>query len=527
MNKRLLSLFIMFIAGFTILQARLFMLMTDNLTEEASSSQSIYKTTVAQSRPDFFDCNGTRITGAGITDYAVLFPGDKSSYNVMSYLDSGGIDSFLKGMGGNTPFLLPLLEPMPADSFIDTVKVRDRYAENQTAAHLIGYLDYDNKGVSGLESAFEEYFSKNIINTIMEVEVNAQQIPLDGVKPRIYNSGIGGAGVELTIDLRIQKVCEQIADKMMKSGAIVVVDSNNGEIKAMVSRPNFDPADIAGAIESGNSALVNRAMTAYNVGSIYKPIIAACALGAGIDSEFGFECTGSVEIDGQSYSCNNGTAHGQMNVETALINSCNTYFIALGQRLGSEAVFNVASAIGAGRRITLYDGFSTSCANMPTVSELNKYGELCNHCFGQGKLLLTPLHVAAATNSIANKGNYIDLTLVKKVGDSVCKAGANREVFESESASSVAAFMEKVVSEGTGKNAEPENTTAAGKTGTAQTGSYNSDGTERVIGWFTGWFPAESPKYTVVVMTEDEGYGFESAAPIFAQIADELTLRVY
>ncbi|MEG1269498.1 MAG: hypothetical protein RSD35_09630, partial [Oscillospiraceae bacterium] len=62
MNKRLLSLFIMFIAGFTILQARLFMLMTDNLTEEASSSQSIYKTTVAQSRPDFFDCNGTRIT---------------------------------------------------------------------------------------------------------------------------------------------------------------------------------------------------------------------------------------------------------------------------------------------------------------------------------------------------------------------------------------------------------------------------------------------------------------------------------
>ncbi len=526
-QKRLLGVFLVFIAGFTILQARLFVLMTENATAEASSTpQSLYRATVAVHRPDLYDRNGTRVTGAHNATYAVLYPGDESGYSLLPYVDGEGIDALLAGMQGSTPFVVPLRSALP-DGSIDTVVIEERYAADQLAAHLVGYLNYDGKGVSGLEAAFEDYFADNLTRTVLETEVNAQGAAIADATVRVYEDNYNGAGVSLTLDLRIQRLCETIADELITSGAIVVLDTESAEIRARVSRPDFDPGDIAASLEQANSPLVNKAMTAYNVGSIYKPILAACALGAGLDGSFTHDCTGSIDVDGQAYSCNNGVAHGELNMEQALVHSCNTYFIALGQRLGAAAVYNAACAIGANRRIGLWDGYTSARANMPTLTELGKYGELCNHCFGQGKLLLTPLHVAAATNALAQGGLYTDPTLILAVGGEAAQAAGTSQIFEADAADTIARYLRSVVDGGTGSNANPTLTTAAGKTGTAQTGVYNEDGRERVIGWFTGWFPAENPKYTVVVMTDDEGYGFESAAPVFARIADAITEHGY
>lgn len=525
-HRRMLGLFLFFIAGFTLLQARLFVLMTENAQVAGTVvSQSVYQSIIAVHRPDFYDCNGRRLTGAQSVEYAVLYPEDPAAYNVLSYLDESGVGQFLTGMGGNTPFVVPLVSD-PGDGSLDTVSVEQRYARPQAAAHLIGYLDFEGRGVSGLELAFEEYFAGNSTHTVLETQVNAQGTQVEGAEVRVYEDAYSAAGVRLSIDLRIQRQCELIADELIESGAVIVLDTETGEIRAMVSRPDFDPGDVAQSLDAENAPLLNKALAAYNVGSIYKPVLAACALSAGL-SGFTYECTGSITVDGQSYSCNDGAAHGAVDMEQALVHSCNTYFIALGQQIGSEAVYNAACAISANRSIELWTGYSSASANMPTMQEFEEYGELCNHCFGQGKLLLTPLHVAAATNAIARGGNYIEPSLIEVVGGEAQPAGKRTDIFAQQAAESVAEYLKSVVAGGTGSNAQPSLTTAAGKTGTAQTGTYNEDGSERVIGWFTGWFPADEPKYTVVVMTEDAGYGFESAAPVFARIADELTRRNY
>ncbi len=525
-NRRMLGLFLFFVAGFTLLQARLFVLMTKNSTAETAATQSLYRKTVATHRPEFYDTNGSRITGAQGIEYAVVYPKDDNAYELLSYLDEQGVEMLLEGMSGTSPFVVPLASS-PEEGAYDLVTIEQRYAQPQPAAHLIGYLDYDGKGVSGLESAFEEYFSQNLTHTVLETQVNAQGVPVSGAQTRVYEDGYNAAGVQLSIDLRIQKLCEQIADEMIVSGAVIVLETETGKIRAMVSCPDFDPSDIAASLQAENSPLLNKALTAYNVGSIYKPVLAACALNAGLSASFTYECTGTITVDGQSYSCNDGTAHGVVDMEQALVHSCNTYFIALGQQLGASAVYNTACSIGANRRIELWDGFSSASANMPTLQQLGEYGELCNHCFGQGKLLLTPLHVAAATNALARGGEYIEPTLIEAVGGEKQSEGRTARIFDEQAAAAVAEYLQSVVDGGTGSNAKPSLTTAAGKTGTAQTGTYNEDGTERVVGWFTGWFPAEEPEYTVVVMTEDAGYGFESAAPVFAKIADEIARRGY
>ncbi len=523
-GRRILALFAAFIAGFTILQARLFVLMSENPDGEAEP-QSLYRATVAVHRPNFYDRTGSRMTGAQSTEYAVIYPGDEADYRVLAYVDVAEIPALTEQIGGSTPFLVPL-QTEPDGSF-ETVSIEQRYASRQSAAHLIGYLDYEGRGVSGLEAAFEDYFSEFLTRTVLETEVNAQGAAIRGADVRVYEDAYHAAGVQLTVDLRLQRLCEQVADEMIHSGAVVLLDSKTGEIRASVSRPDFDPANLAASLDEPDAPLLNKAMTAYNVGSIYKPVIAACALEAGIDGSFTHVCTGSITVDGQTYSCNNGVAHGEMDMQQALIHSCNTYFIALGQQLGAQAVYNAACAVGANRRLTLAQGYATARASMPTLAELESGGELCNHCFGQGRLLLTPLHVAAMTNALACGGLYRPPVLVKAIGGEEQPPPTASQIFDKEAAETVARYLASVVDGGTGSNAMPALTTAAGKTGTAQTGLYNEDGTERVVGWFTGWFPADNPRYTLAIMTDDEGYGFESAAPVFARIADEITARGY
>ncbi|MEG2083342.1 MAG: penicillin-binding transpeptidase domain-containing protein, partial [Oscillospiraceae bacterium] len=158
----------------------------------------------------------------------------------------------------------------------------------------------------------------------------------------------------------------------------------------------------------------------------------------------------------------------------------------------------------------------------PTQSALSVTSELCNHSFGQGTLLATPLQVAEYTCCLANGGNLRPLSLVLSVGgEHQSENSANRVICE-QAAVSIANCLKKAVQTGTGRNAQPSFCEAAGKTGTAQTGRVKPDGSEYVIGWFTGWFPADNPQYVITVMTEDAGYGFASAAPVFAAIANAM-----
>ena len=522
--KRVYILFSVFALFANVLMIRLFFLVTNETYAASAAGQSVYTSTVATVRPDFYDCNGLPLTGETTKLYAVVTPSELSKKLVSKYVETASLEYFEQAITGTVPFIVPVSERVPENALVQNITLPSRYFDGSLANHLIGYLDYEGKGVSGLESVFDDYLKENSAKTTLSVGVNANREIIESSKAEVVVGDAYDERIVLTIDKSIQAQVEKIADESFKRGAVVVLECGTGEVKAMVSRPDFSPNNVGEAINRNDSALINRALTPYNLGSVYKIVVAAAALEAGLD-EFCYECEGSIEIDGKQYSCNNGKQHGEQGLKEALTNSCNTYFIALGQRLGGAAIYNTANRLGLGRKIELCEGFMTSAGNMPSETILSgSNDELINHCFGQGKLLASPFAVALYTSCIANGGEFIKPSLVKSFGDEKCEITSAERVLQKETAQRIAECMRSVIDEGTGVNGKPELCDAAGKTGTAQTGRYNADGSEEIIGWFSGFFPADKPKYVVAVMVENEGYGYETAAPVFKKIADSLTL---
>ena len=159
-------------------------------------------------------------------------------------------------------------------------------------------------------------------------------------------------------------------------------------------------------MDNENAPFLNRALCAYSVGSVFKLVTAAAALESGFTSGYMYCCSGSTEIYGQRFRCHNMAGHGLLDMENAMVNSCNPYFINLSQILTADAFHQTAEQLGFGIPISLADGFSSSAGYLQSVQELHVEAEKANLAFGQGKLLATPLHIAAMTACIANDGVY-------------------------------------------------------------------------------------------------------------------------
>ncbi|MEG2083470.1 MAG: penicillin-binding transpeptidase domain-containing protein, partial [Oscillospiraceae bacterium] len=353
-RKNVVIIFIAFVAGLMALELRLFVLMTDGELAKTARSQSALSVELALHRPDFFDCNGERLTGSDDAAAALAFPRTESGYSLLQYVAADDRVDFLEQMEGNLPFAVRV-NPNAASAAPDRViAIKSRYSADAPCAHIIGTLGPDGHGDSGLEHALDDYLSKASASLCMTVEVNANRQPKSGETPALIQRGATGEGIILTIDKKIQQIVETQAETLIKRGAVVVVDCATSEIRAIASIPDFDPDNVAAYLSQEDSPLFNRALAAYNVGSIYKPVIAAAALSCGIDESFSYECVGRIEVDGQVYTCNDGAAHGTVDMHGAIVKSCNTYFIALGQRAGAAAIFNTASAMGLGKPVSLF-----------------------------------------------------------------------------------------------------------------------------------------------------------------------------
>ena len=268
-------------------------------------------------------------------------------------------------------------------------------------------------------------------------------------------------------------------------------------------------------------------MQSYAVGSVFKPVLAAAALEAGLQPVF--ECTGAVIVDGQIFRCAGGIPHGQVDLAAALEKSCNGYFIRLGQQLGAEKLLDTAKAFGFGQSLPLAEGLAADAGQLPTPQELAQSGQLANFSFGQGSLLATPLQVAALFNTIAADGVYrapyvLQATLDETTGQPMetLSHPRGRRVLPAQSAALLRAMLVQVVKQGTAQDAAGLPGGAGGKTGTAQTGQFTPEGTERCNLWFAGFWPAEKPRYTIVVLQDGAVHTAYSGAAIFAQVCAAL-----
>lgn len=531
LRRRLLGLVFVFLLLFGLCEARLAHLALDADAAAAVRRQSSWEQQLTQGRGIIYDHDLEPLTDT-IRQAAAVVTAGSSGYNDLFRLALPQDRTLLySGVGGSRPFVVRLNALPETETAAVTFTYPMRYNVLPLAQHIIGYCSGDGRGVAGMERAFDDWLQGGA--DVLWAECSTTALAQAAGDVRLVQKQGSGNALQLTLDRVIQRICEDVAAEMLSSGAIVVLECRTGRIKASVSMPQYDPYDVQKSIEAQDTALINRAFSSYNVGSVYKPLLAALALENGLDAAEKYECSGSIEVDGHTYRCARRTGHGSIDLAGALQQSCNCYFIRLGQQLGAQCIVEFSSLCGLGQATQLGGGYRAGKGNLPDVSVLSSSGELAGLSFGQGKLTATPLQLAAAFNVFANDGVYIAPSLAEGLvnsytGDVVQSLyrPVQLQVLEKETADTMLSMLESVVAEGLGAAAAIPEAAVGGKTGTAQTGRSRTlaNGAQQELydSWFVGFYPAQQPQYTIAVMADSTTVTGEDVAPVFAAVCRQL-----
>ena len=494
----------------------------------AAAGQSKYTVTINQTRGKIYDCNFVPLAGGRMGYKAVILPNAATSAHLKDYVSQDKMESLAESLSHHRPFVTDVADGTADGEGVTVYKIETRYAANSPAVHTVGYLNGDGEGVSGIERAYDSFLALNSGNIKATYQINAGGGGLQGPEPIIADTtGRSDAGVVLTIDYELQRIAQQAADKHLTKGAVVVMELPEGKVRAAVSVPVFEQNDILDYLDAEDSPMLNRNLSAYDVGSTFKLVVAACALDRGISPDFCYECTGSMIIGENTFHCNNRSGHGELTMDRAIEVSCNTYFIALAQQIGGDALLEYAKRFGLGKEIELAKDYFTSAGKLPSSGSLKLPAALANFSFGQGELMATPMHIVSIVGTIANDGQKVTPVLLEGIVDSDKnfisrpEFTPGRQVCSRESARLIQTFMRLSVTEGTGRWGASDRVDCAAKTGTAQTG-MRKNGHQVLQAWYAGYFPIENPKYAVVVLAENGLSGGADAGPVFKYIADEL-----
>lgn len=498
--------------------ARVGVLTTDEALRQTATGQSKRSVKVAISRGNIYDCNGELLTNSEMRDIAVVLPSEQGAAVLSELLEGDELISAIEKLSKGIVVTIQKKYYGKSNGAVG-ISVPKRYSGS--LAHLIGYTDSTGHGVSGLEKGFDEIlYNASGVSVSYTCDPYGRMLVGDGFSVQRGNQG----SVTLTIDKNIQDITE-LAMSRVECGAAVVMDAKNGKIRAMVSKPWYDADNVAQALDSEDSPLINRALCAYNVGSVFKPLIAAVALENGLGT-YKHNCTGSIVNGGLTFKCNRLAGHGELDLKEAISVSCNTYFYTLAGKIGAQSIHEVASNLWFGRGLDLSGGIASNKGNLPELYTLqNSSSALINLSIGQGELLLSPVAIANLYTAIVNGGVYRMPTVVEgfeqngvytKAEDNLSVKAMSRSV-----ADALKEYLIYTLKEGTGSSAYVEGLVAGGKTGTAQTGWR--DGDRKILnGWFCGFVEAEKTDYVIVILKEDVKSGSHDCAPIFKNIVAEL-----
>lgn len=527
MEKNLVILYSVMVLVAMVLVLRVYSLsFSDDLTQ-AANSQSSYTVEVCTTRGAVYDRKGQRLTERESSVLAAVSPSAEAMEALAKQITGSQRSAVLEQLREGKPFLCFLGRQRVYGEGITNFDVYERYGSHPLAPHIIGYLNYEGKGVSGVEKAFDEELRAAGERVFVRYGVDIQQKPLEAVEAQVNGSSQPvEAGIVLTLDQDFQLMTETIARQMLDRGAVVVMDVHSGELRASISVPAFSPNEPEQSLNGEDSPFLNRAFSSYNVGSTFKLVVAAAALEQGISPDFSIDCVGGVEISGRMVYCHNRAGHRETDLEKALEQSCNPYFISLGQEVGAENILTMAEYMGFGEGSVFAEGLSSAKGNLP--EEASSPLALANLSFGQGELLATPVQIAAMISSIANGGYAVEPSLIIGWTEDgqvpQQQTQAKERIFSEQTAALLRHDMIQVVEEGSGTNAKPSTGGAGGKTASAQTGVYDENGDEIVHAWFAGFYPADEPDYAIVVLAEGMESGGTYAAPVFKRICEQLAI---
>ena len=498
-----------------------------NLNTSTSSQKTNEKSfVISTSRGMIYDCKGRRLVNNDSQNITVCLPTTNAFNTISKVLTDEEKSKIYENMSNGKTSVFYTTQKFSENDICST-DIVTRYSSNQPCVHLIGHLDETGKGAMGLEKAYENYLSQQSGKLSAKWYTDALGHILLGESIKFKKDNyLSPAGIQLTIDLDIQRIAENaLFHQNIEKGACVVLDADTCEILASASIPEFNPLDLSKSLTSNDSPFLNRVLTPYSVGSVFKPFVASVALECNIDFEY--NCTGSIDVNGTVFRCHNSVAHGYSTLKSAMENSCNTYFIALGQKLGAENLLKLCSSLGFGKSIELADNFNLKSGILPSVESITSQQALANLCFGQGEMLISPVQMAVAYACFANGGYYREPTLMKgiidKNGNIIQKVNlpSKYRVLNDSTIKQIDNILESVVANGNANKAHSEIVTNHGKTATAQSGWFEN-GREITHTWFCGYFSDNNKTYVIVIFKEDGTSGATDCAPVFKEISENI-----
>ncbi len=492
---------------------------------ELQKEQSTKTVSVGQLRGTVYDCNLKPLTNNKSEKYTAFPLTENALLTVSEKYEGKEQRELLSSIKSNGYGVIKTEKRLNVPSAVSTT-VQKTDNETAIANHIIGYVDSSGHGVCGIQKAYDGIlYSNETVNAVFSV--NGKGNLLYGVEPYFNNNkSITDDGVITTLDFDMQSLAEAIGNKGLIKGAIAISEIKTGKIRAAASFPSYNLNEFSKATKDKNSPLINRCVTAFPVGSVFKPCIAAAALENGMGG-FSYTCRGKTHIADRDFSCHKKAGHGKVGLTDALALSCNTFFYNLGLKAGGEKLCETAAALGFGMPLRIGKNLRTDSGNITEKAKLQNEGLLADFSIGQGDILLSPFNMLTLYQAIANKGEYYLPHIVEGVrqnGNFVpYNYGAKTKVMSEKTADTIKSALRLTVTKGTGKDAESKKVTSAGKTATAQTGKYYKNGVEITNSWFCGFFPYENPKYAVVIMAEGESK--ISTAEIFKELTEKCPLK--
>lgn len=438
---------------------------------------------------------------------------------------------------------------------IGTEQTTKRYYPYGTlASSVIGFTGADDQGLSGIESYYDEQLTGTNGRIITAKDAKSNNIAND------YETSIAatdGDSIVLTINQTIQYYLEkglrETMNEYQAKGAYgVVMNCNTGAVLAMSSLPDYDCnepykltyskdkkaikklSDKTAKQEAESAAVQNQwrnftVSDTYVPGSVFKTFVASAALEENVvNLNTTYNCTGSIQVDKYKMKCHYHPGHGMQTLTQGLENSCNPFFITIGQKLGVHNYFKYFDAFGFTQKTNIDLPGEAS----PQYYKEDQYGivELSSASFGQTNSL-TPIQVCTGLCAIANGGKLLQPYLVSSIvdanGKTVKKTETKeiRQVISADTSEKVRKMMKSVVDNGTGKNGYVAGYSVGGKTGTSTKlgESKNGEGDKYIVS-FGAIAPSDAPEIAMLIIVDEPNQdlgGGALCAPIAAQVTQE------
>lgn len=380
------------------------------------------------------------------------------------------------------------------------------YPYENAFSHIVGY---SIQGKTGIEALADLYLLKSNMPIYEKVVFD------------LTNKKKLGDNVITTLNAELQVKAAALLEG--NRGSIVAIEPSTGKVLCMVSKPDFNPNDLIFNWDTlihdeARFPLLNRATQGlYPPGSTFKIVTTIEYLLENQNNTFSYFCEGADDFDGKVIHCYNGQAHGEETLKDAFAKSCNTAFATIGESLDIDALKTLSDTLLYNHSLPYSMPTSVSSFNLTSASNAAQRAETV---IGQGETLVTPLHNAMITATIANGGLLMEPYLIDRLENTngvivhQYLPKVYQQLIDSDVAETVTGYMVEVINSGTGINAATTDYQIAGKTGSAE----NPFGDDHA--WFVGFAPADHPEIVIAIVVENAGSSGSSAVPMAKELFD-------